>query len=49
MKKYTINDLKTFERYDFGFLICPSGDYTAIKEFEEGCEFGAGAKFGDTN
>lgn len=30
MKKYTEKDLETFERSEWGWLICPSGDYTAI-------------------
>lgn len=59
MKKYTIDDLKSFERDERGYLICPTGDYTAIKEFDKYykfgknsefgnfCEFGRGAEFGD--
>lgn len=46
MKKYTIDDLKTFERDERGYLICPSGDYTAIKEFGRGSEFGDYSEFG---
>lgn len=53
MKKYTNEDLKTFERDKQGWLICPSGDYTAIKEFPEKCSFemrcsfGAWSRFGE--
>lgn len=40
MKVYTIEDLKNFERDEYGWLICPSGDYTQIKAFRENCSFG---------
>ena len=46
MKVYTEKDLKGFERDDSGRLICPSGDYTQIKSFGEGCSFGAWCSFG---
>lgn len=46
MKKYTKKDLETFERDAFGRLICPSGDYTAIRTFPEKCSFGAFSRFG---
>ncbi len=39
MRKYTISDLEAFERDEFGWLICPTGDYTEIKEFPEKCSF----------
>lgn len=44
MKKYTIDDLKTFERDERGYLICPTGDYTAIKEFGKLSKFGDGCE-----
>lgn len=47
MKKYTLEDMKNFERDDYGFLICPSGDYTEISSFGERCRFGEGCRFGD--
>ena len=47
MKKYTKKDLETFERNEQGWLICPSGDYTAIKGFPGKCTFGSWSKFGD--
>ena len=47
MKKYTIDDLQTFERDERGHLICPSGDYTAIKEFGDYYKFGKNSKFGN--
>jgi hypothetical protein len=40
MKQYTLEDFKTFEKDDKGYIICPSGDYTQIKEFPENCSFG---------
>lgn len=45
MKVYTEKDLEGFERNDFGWLICPSGDYTQIKSFGECCSFGEGCSF----
>lgn len=46
MKEYTNEDLKTFERNEWGWLICPSGDYTKIKTFPEKCSFDNGCNFG---
>lgn len=46
MKKYTNEDLKTFERNEWGWLICPSGDYTEIRTFPEKCIFEKGCNFG---
>ena len=46
MKKYTEKDLEVFERDEGGWLICPSGDYTAIRTFPEKCSFGAWSGFG---
>lgn len=45
MKEYTNEDLKTFERNEWGWLICPSGDYTAIKKFPVRCKFGGESIF----
>ena len=45
MKVYTEKDLEGFERDDFGWLICPSGDYTQIKGFGECCSFGEWCSF----
>ena len=47
MKVYTEKDLEGFERDDLGRLICPSGDYTQIKGFGEGCSFGECCSFGE--
>lgn len=47
MKVYTIEDLKSFDRNDIGFLMCPSGDYTQIKKFDNNCWFGPASKFSD--
>ena len=46
MKKYIEKDLETFEQDEYGWLICPSGDYTAIKMFPRKCSFGAWCRFG---
>lgn len=47
MKKYTEKDLESFERNEYGDLICPTGDYTAIKAFSERCSFDVGCSFSD--
>ena len=53
MKKYTEKDLEAFERDEQGWLICPSGNYTAIRvfpakcSFDSWCTFGAWSNFGD--
>ena len=47
MKVYTEKDLEGFERDVFGWLICPSGDYTHIKSFGEVCSFGEKCSFGE--
>ena len=46
MKKYTKKDLETFERDEYGWLICPSGNYTAIRVFPAKCSFGEWCTFG---
>lgn len=40
MKKYTEKELEAFERDEHGWLICPTGDYSAIKTFPGKCSFG---------
>ena len=47
MKAYKIEDLETFERDEYGTLICPSGDYSQIKSFGECCAFGEWCSFGE--
>lgn len=47
MKIYNEEDIKNFERDEYGRLICPSGDYTQIKSFSEYCDFGEGCDFGE--
>lgn len=46
MKKYTQSDFDNFEVDENGYKICPSGDYTQISSFGEGCIFGEGCSFG---
>ena len=45
MKKYTQADFDNFEVDEYGRKICPTGDYTAIKSFDELCSFGAGCSY----
>lgn len=45
MKRYREKDLEKFERDYLGRIICPSGDYTAIKYFKECCIFDKGCYF----
>ena len=40
MKVYTVEDLATFEKDEYGRFICPTGDYTQIKSFGKSCSFG---------
>lgn len=47
MKKYTEKNLETFERDEYGWLICPSGNYTEIRVFPAKCTFGAWSRFGE--
>ena len=47
MKKYTQSDFDNFEVDENGYKICPSGDYTQISDFGEGCRFGAWCIFGE--
>ena len=47
MKTYTQADFDTFEVDKFGRKICPTGDYTAIKDFIEYCVFGTYCLFGE--
>ena len=47
MKKYTVEDIKGFEKNEEGWIMCPAGDYTEIKSFPEGCSFGEDCRFGD--
>ena len=46
VKKYTQEEFIEFEfKVSEGFKICPTGDYTAIKEFDFRCKFGNSCKF----
>ena len=46
MKRYSQEDFILFEVDEFGCKICPSGDYTLIKDFGEWCDFAAHCIFG---
>lgn len=53
MKKYAQEEFDNFEIDEYGRKICPTGDYTDIKNFGERCDFsgccrfGAGCSFGE--
>lgn len=47
MKVYTIEDFENFEIDEYGRKICPSGDYSQIKQFGERCSFGEHCSFGE--
>lgn len=38
-KKYTIEDFNSFKKDENGRIICPSGDYSEIKNFPDFCKF----------
>ena len=46
MKQYTQEEFNNFTRDEFGYLQCPPGDYSLIKEFPAYCSFGEGCSFG---
>lgn len=45
MKKYTLEDFETFEKDEYGYTICPNGDYSEIKSFGARCRFGEWCSF----
>lgn len=45
MKKFTQQEVDSFPRNEVGFIICPTGDYSDIKKFCEGCSFSDGCSF----
>ena len=47
MKKYTQEEFDNFEIDEFGYKICPSGDYSLISNFGERCSFGECCRFGE--
>ena len=46
MKRYTNADMKKFRLDEFGYLICPKGDYSQIHSFGARCSFGEECRFG---
>ena len=46
MKKYTQEEFDAIPVDENGIRHCPTGDYTAIDRFGEGCSFGAACSFG---
>lgn len=47
MKKYTQEEFDNFEVDEYGYKICPSGDYSLISNFGECCRFGEWCSFGE--
>lgn len=47
MKKYTQEEFDNFEVDEYGYKICPSGDYSLISNFGEYCSFGECCSFGE--
>ena len=47
MRRYTLEDFKTFEKDEYGVLICPQGDYTSLKNIPASCSFGEGCSFSE--
>ena len=47
MKAYTKEDMKNFNRDDYGNLICPTGDYSQIRSFDNRCSFGKCCSFSE--
>lgn len=45
MKKYTQAEFDALPRNEFGFKVCPTGDYSDIKDFGEVCSFGEKCSF----
>lgn len=39
MKTYTEEDFQSFDRSEDGYIVCPSGDYSQIKKFNNKCMF----------
>lgn len=46
MKKYTQEEFDALPRDECGYKECPTGDYTGITEFGNGCRFGGWCSFG---
>lgn len=46
MRKFILSDFSNFERDEDGYILCPYGDYTAIKYFRDRHTFSAGCRFG---
>ena len=47
MQKFTRSDFDSFPVDEYGFRICPSGDYSEIKHFPKRCRFGELCRFGE--
>ena len=47
MKKYTQEEFDNFPIDEYGYKMCPSGDYSQISRFTERCSFGDESIFGE--
>ena len=47
MKVYTQKEFNELPKDEFGYKICPTGDYSQVKSFGEWCIFGEGCSFGE--
>ena len=47
MRRYTKADMKKFRHDEFGSLICPAGDYSQIRSFDNRCSFGKCCSFSE--
>ena len=47
MKVYTQEEFDQLERDEYGWKICPSGDYSGIRNFPGWCSFGERCRFGE--
>lgn len=47
MKKYIFKDFESFTKNDKGDIICPTGNYSVVKEIPDNCIFDDNCIFGD--
>ena len=47
MEKYTQAEFDAMPRDEYGIRYCPTGDYTLIRKFDDGCHFGGACRFGN--
>ena len=47
MKIYTQEEFDAIPRNEYGWKVCPTGNYSTIKDFPSRCDFGMGCIFGE--